>query len=342
MGIKPEMTIRSSKFILLIGAGFTHNFGAPLARDLWGMILGHPVVKNSENVKKELLNNHNIEDVYQKILAGPFSTEEKDAIRSAIFQAYEYIDNIVINWSWGPGSPYPVNMYKVERLINAFCGTYNEPGLLFTLNQDLFLEQHYCNGERPMLPGIPPQDWWFKANPRSLYRNGEFKLNLPSKEQIEQCRKSKINSRLLYIKLHGSSNWIDEHSHKMIIGGEKIGQIEQEPLLLWYFDIFRQVFGQSNRKLLIIGYSFGDDHINEIIANSVIQYGLKIYIISPKSHSELRNQLVTKRRGEEIWQGLGGHYPYHLAKLFPSDQSESAGFQIIQDQFFEGRIVPCP
>ena len=66
----------------------------------------------------------------------------------------------------------------------------------------------------------------------------------------------------------------------MVIGRGKEQLIQKEPLLAWYFKIFKEVLFQTNRHLLLIGYGFGDDHINDIIANAIKQYGLKIYIIS--------------------------------------------------------------
>ena len=258
----------------------------------------------------------------------------------AITHAYKHIDDIIINWSWGPGSAYPVNINKVQKLINAFCGTDNEPGVLFTLNQDLFLEHKYYNFELPLLPGISRQEWWFKPNHPSFYRDWNHYVNLPHKETIEKHRMLKITGKLLYIKLHGSCNWMDAHGQKMVIGGKKIESMQQEPLLAWYLDIFQKVFTQFNRKLLVIGYSFGDDHINEVLAKAVINYRLKIYIIYPSSQREFGDQILRKNWGKEIWEeGLEGYYPYRLSELFPSNQSESTGWQIIQDQFFERRIA---
>lgn len=333
------MEIRTNKIILLTGAGFTHNFGAPLADQLSSIIFNNQQVQTYENVRKAFIEDLDFESVYQEIMEGVYSRDEKEAMKLAITHAYNYIDDIIVNWSGNPGSAYPVNINKVQKLINAFCGTNNEPGVLFTLNQDLFLEHKYYNFELPHLPGISPQEWWFKSNHPSLYRDWQQYLILPSKETIEQYRISKITGKLLYIKLHGSCNWMDAHGQKMVIGGRKIESIEQESLLAWYLDIFQKVFTQANRKLLVIGYSFGDDHINKVLSNAVINYGLKVYIISPSSQREFGNQILQKNWGKEIWEeGLKGYYPYRLSELFPSDQSESTGWHSIQEQFFEQRI----
>src|SRR5439155_13282313 len=85
------------------------------------------------------------------------------------------------------------------------------------------------------------------------------------------------------IKLHGSMNWQREVGGRkvMIIGGGKLTQIRSEPLLDWYYKIFKQVLSRKNQRLLVIGYGFGDPHINDVILKSVREHGLRLYVVSP-------------------------------------------------------------
>ena len=55
----------------------------------------------------------------------------------------------------------------------------------------------------------------------------------------------------------------------MVIGRGKVGQIHNAPLLKYYFELFRNVLFQPERRLFVIGYGFGDKHINKIIAEAV-------------------------------------------------------------------------
>ena len=125
------------------------------------------------------------------------------------------------------------------------------------------------------------------------------------------------------IKLHGSHNWKSfDGSTKMVIGRGKTEQIQKEPLLNYYFEIFKEVLFQDSRRLLIIGYGFGDDHINGIIAEAVRAYGLKIFVISPSSPEKFRNELIKEKKfGEDIWQGISGYFPYKLTDIFPENSS---------------------
>ena len=78
----------------------------------------------------------------------------------------------------------------------------------------------------------------------------------------------------------------------MVIGGNKPAQIHREKLLQWYFDLFQEVLSCPNRRLLVIGYGFRDLHINAVIAQSIQQHGLKLYIISPQSPEGFKNELL--------------------------------------------------
>jgi hypothetical protein len=66
----------------------------------------------------------------------------------------------------------------------------------------------------------------------------------------------------------------------LVIGGNKTESIAQQPLLQWYHDMFRAHLCARDARLMIIGYSFGDAHINKMIFSG-IEAGLKIFIIDP-------------------------------------------------------------
>jgi hypothetical protein len=85
-----------------------------------------------------------------------------------------------------------------------------------------------------------------------------------------------------YIKLHGSCNWNDGTSggRILIMGGQKAIDIEQFPIWTWYH-LFREFLLRPDARLMVIGYSFSDRHINAAIGEGVDR-GLKLFIIDPK------------------------------------------------------------
>lgn len=335
------MNISSNRKILITGAGFTHNFGAPLANQLWAIIFNHWKVQASVKVRNALLNNSDFETVYYTILEGAYSDEEKEAIELAVIGAYADIDktlrnNSYNNVSYDQGIGYQLNM--VLKMVYAFAGMgvhINElPGFVFTLNQDLFLERHHYKGYIPFLPGVENYPSSFTLPERQLSESHLFCLS--SAEKIKNdLEKTLLEHDLYYIKLHGSCNWTSAiRARQMVIGLNKDEQIEKEPVLKWYHKIFRQVLNQSECRLLSIGYGFGDKHINDIIADAITKSGLRLYIISPSPPFEIK----TKERGEELWKGLGGYYNCSLTDMFPIDKSESSYWRNLQLQFFQ-RII---
>jgi hypothetical protein len=84
-----------------------------------------------------------------------------------------------------------------------------------------------------------------------------------------------------YIKLHGSYNWRTETGHLLIIGGAKSIDIAKVPLLTWYHEQFRKLITMPDVRLMIVGYSFRDKHINEHL-EAAARVGAKLFIVDPE------------------------------------------------------------
>lgn len=112
----------------------------------------------------------------------------------------------------------------------------------------------------------------------------------------------------------------------MVVGGNKPAQIHREKLLQWYFDLFQEVLSYLNRRLLVIGYGFRDFHINEIIAQSIRQHGLKLYVISPQSPKDFKSELLRDNDNarKTLWQGLAGYWDWEMKDLCPVSQHDFA------------------
>jgi hypothetical protein len=147
----------------------------------------------------------------------------------------------------------------------------------FTLNQDTLLERTYFKSN--LLEGS--QGKWFRAHspglleehvastnyaPSGIFRSAEHPYTLQDRVQP-------------YFKLHGSSNWRALNGLSILIMAENKGtQIDGVALLDWYRAELRRRLSQTDAHLMIIGYSFRDQHINEILA-SCVHKGLKLFII---------------------------------------------------------------
>lgn len=322
--------------ILFTGAGFTKNFGGLLAKEIWSKIFNHDKVQNQPQLKSLLMEDYDYESIYYKVIGGDYEKDEKDAIEIAVFETYQILDDIVREWISTNNSPYPVNIYEVNKLIERFAGEKHQLGFFFTLNQDLFIERHFNSHNTSLIhPGVSRIPDNHKIIMKYPLENQDYAL-LPTKDRMEDIAKNQLFTQTFhYIKLHGSYGWkSSDGSNRLVIGKNKEDQIAKEPILAWYFELFKEVILKDKRKLFVIGYGFSDDHINEVIADSITQHGLKIYVLSPTEQAVFIKQLNGIKHGKEILSGLSGYFPYKLLEVFPSDQSESHAWREIKERYF--------
>jgi hypothetical protein len=86
-----------------------------------------------------------------------------------------------------------------------------------------------------------------------------------------------------YYKLHGSIKWIaggEGQGRLLIMGGNKASEVNQYPLLNWYYKRFQEYLLRGT-GLMVIGYSFSDQHINQAIMNAANTGTLRLFIVDP-------------------------------------------------------------
>ncbi|MDD2901402.1 MAG: SIR2 family protein [Syntrophales bacterium] len=330
------MKKKATKTILLTGAGFTKNFGGFLAKEMWSKIFNHRLVEEYQKLRKLLCDDYDYESIYHKVLSGEFSIQEKGAITNAILAAYVSLDDVVRNWTFRQGAPYPVNIYGVNNFIRRFAGKNGEFGFFFTMNQDLFIERHF-NDIRTGLgqPAIRRLIDQYMINLRLPIEKINY-ISLPTKDMLQRDLNSYISGQTIcYIKLHGSYGWqSSDGKERLVIGRDKEKQIQDEPLLSWYFELFKEALESKERKLFTIGYSFRDSHINKIIADSAINHGLKLYILSPEDPTKFMTNIKSVEYGEQIRSSINKYYPYNLLDVFPSNQDDSHAWKEIIESYF--------
>jgi hypothetical protein len=326
-----------AKTILLTGAGFTKTFGGYLASEMWAAILNQPEIRNNPKLRMLLISNQNFEDVYEEVLESTnYSPYQQQAFTAAIRRAYEEMDAVIPDCA-------PEQYAACRYFIRLFADS-EDPltrGFVFTLNQDLFLERYYFfnNSDHRTVMKIPgitiDPSLWFSS---SAEPPEKFQVKLPNSNALADYKKTfqtKGTGHFMYVKLHGSYGWQShDGSDALVIGRGKRGRIAKEPVLSWYLELFNEVLHAGDRNLVVIGYGFGDDHINEIIANAIENSGLRLYVICPMEPEEFKNRLLNLngfnvkeiKLGLEIWNGLYGYYrnkvtdfyTAHSDSIFPS------------------------
>lgn len=326
---------KSKNVILLTGAGFTKNFGGFLGSEMWSQIFTEAEIQSNDRLRDVLLQgNCDFETAYSTVMTGGFSEDDKNIMKRVVERAYKNLDDAIKDWVFNDTGPYPVNWYGWNKLTNLFVGQGDVKGLFFTLNQDIFIERR--SGHR--VPGAPffTQELY---NGRCRDFTPDKFVTLPKEDAVVKAEQAlKNHAGLAYIKLHGSYGWkSSDGSNQMVIGKNKSEFIEKEPLLKWYFDLFQKVIVEGGKKILIIGYGFGDQHINKVLVDGVKNHGLQVYIISTRPPAELKQHF--DRGGHlyarEIMNGLRGYFPYQMKEIFPGNQEETIHYKKIQEALLQ-------
>jgi hypothetical protein len=307
---------------LLSGAGLSKNWGGYLGGEIWGCLLSHPKIANDPDLRTILLRRTNFELALADLKSERRNASPFYAALAAVFDAHDLLLR-----SEDSGRPQTFKFLKFLKRFKA-AGT----GYLFTLNQDLLLEGLHHDDiyhERPSRPGIPYAQGAYTARFRGpTLLDGEAQP--PAVPTVVPDGGFPLAGRLNYIKLHGSVDWPGDGG--MVVGGGKPELIAAHPLLSWYRDVFRQVCSHNDVRLMVIGYSFNDPHINETIANGVRGNGLRFYVINPEDPTSLKERL----QPADLWNGVTGYSTRSLRELFAGhDMQDTAELARIARDFFE-------
>lgn len=311
-----------SETVLLTGAGFTHNFGGFLATGMWAEIhnnfLRHYSSPDNSRMIEEIKNKFNYEDLYQSIGdSNEYTPEQIAAFIDAVYNAYDTLGEIIRNYKNKIRSKTDdINISDLSKFLQRLKGSDREHGFFFTLNQDIFIELFFTEGPNgPVCPAIKTDSRFNTGADKELDAT-DLRI-VPKDQELEKMKMAfkKGRERLHYVKLHGSYDWRNEkNKKKMIIGTNKPGQIEKEPLLSWYFQLFKEVLSLDARRLLIIGYGFGDSHINEVIIDAIKRHNLKIYLIKPGNPANFKEKM--DNIDIAVWKATYP-YPHLLKEIFP-------------------------
>jgi SIR2-like domain len=258
--------------ILLTGAGFSRNWGGMLASDVFTYLLGCNEL--DEELRRLLWRDRSFEDV---LAALQFAKDEDGKRR------YNLLTSALVGMFDGMGQAFMQREFEfrnppdTRHSLTSFLMRFDA---IFTLNQDTLLEQKY-------IPLVGPPKWGRAHLPGIKYL-GNPQLTGSIHDRVAVMEPNPSDFRLApgvqpYIKLHGSCNWNDGPSggRILIMGGQKAVSINQFPILSWYHQEFRNMLTRPGARLMVIGYSFSDAHINDAIMDAIKQSDLKIFLIDP-------------------------------------------------------------
>ena len=263
--------------MLLTGAGFSRNWGGWLASEAFEYLLGRPEI--NPRIRNCLWKNKgNFETTFQELRdALQHTKSETDAVDFGAFNAMllGMFEAMKLGFR---STPLETDQASSALRTSLFLAHFDA---ISTLNQDTLLEQHYVyqpahetthgRWAGVELPGLAP--------PSPVVEHGNQITKAAMRHPLPGGF-SNTEGMQPYFKLHGSSNWTYGLGNLLIVGGAKAADIENVPLLSWYHQEFSRLITQPNCRLLIVGYSFNDDHINKHLYAAAAA-GTKMFIVDP-------------------------------------------------------------
>jgi arginase family enzyme len=106
--------------------------------------------------------------------------------------------------------------------------------------------------------------------------SSSFTLREPMTQDSDLIKRE--NDQPIY-KLHGSYNWFAEpHGDRLLVmGGNKTATIGTFRVLARYQKEFQAMLLQPDTHVMVIGYGFGDSHINGALQTAATK-GLRIFL----------------------------------------------------------------
>ena len=258
---------------------------------------------------------------------------DRRALEQALLDAFLSIDREISRPDRDPW----INHYKVQEMLFGFGGRLGQKvdtGFMFTLNQDLWPERYLYNNP-PHCPG-PVLPALHRGPNQRLFTTdiGAYSSEFIMRPFTDPAANESLRGRFNVIKLHGSFNWrTDDGRNAMVVGSNKGGQIEDISLLSWSWQIFRSVLSAGDVRLTIVGYGFGDEHVNAAIADAVENHGLKVFIWDKGNN--LADRVQRSAHGDSIWNALLSFATREMIEVFPSNQSVTEEYQRIQRTVFD-------
>lgn len=308
--------------ILLLGAGFSHNWGGWLANEAFEYLLGVPTL---DEQGRRLLWDHKTEGFEAALSAlQKIGGASLDLMEDAVRQMFQDMNR-------GFFADRADFEFVNETGLNSVCQFLGRFDAIFTLNQDLLLELGYC---RSLPQSISTRRTWSGFAFPGMTPRVDNAMSAEARFAGGWCpdpagtQDPNAHTQPIY-KLHGSSNWVDASGQRMLVmGGDKTASINGSSILAAYAAEFERRLNLPDTRLVVIGYGFGDNHINMALDRAAQAGGLRTFIVDPAGADapdpNRGRQMMIKPRGPQnaVQGSIAGASRRPLSRIFGGDAIE--------------------
>ncbi len=207
---------------------------------------------------------------------------------------------------------------------------------VFTLNYDTLVEQASDAAGVVLLDG-------FVGTQRRVFRPESYEQDLYFPAETTEGRVHRFDRVLHLYKLHGSITWTADEpkiGNPYGVRSSAFDPNETQPLLIYptpakygetlglpYSELFRRFAGALARPqsvLFVIGYGFGDEHVNAIIRQALAIPSFTLVIVDPSPKSTFVTEL-RKQQDRRIWIAEGptlGKFAGFVGEVLPDLSDE--------------------
>ncbi len=215
----------------------------------------------------------------------------------------------------------------------------------FTLNYDTMIEQAGDAEGTILVDG-------FVGTLRRVFRPESYDIDFYFPAQTTEGRVHRFDRALHLYKLHGSITWHrcepdwenpfglyatiynqDCHTGDTLIYPTPLKQ--GQALGMPYSELFRRfgnAIAQSQSVLFVIGYAFGDDHVNAMIQQALAIPSFTLVVVDPEPKSEFVEKLEALK-DERVWIIKGwelGTFERFVERLLPDLRGEEIDIKVME------------
>ena len=335
--------LKSENLVILTGAGSSIDGGGKSVSGIWKQIFGKDENNETENQKKlyldkvlglitneieeikkeefvkkikeeDFCNNKNLEELLSRLEIERKARKNKGEGSKEISDEIKEINSQIKDLCYEKNSEPKTHKDFLTKILAARKKT-SPRAKIFTLNYDTFFEDAASEIKAVVIDG-------FCFNEKRIFNSTDFDLDIVQRENSRIHKEENFYDKVFHLyKMHGSVTWQLEGGEIKKLDKSQIGGNE-EPLLIYpnaskfeesyqmpFYEMisrFQISLRATNTTLMIIGYSFGDAHVNRMIEEAV-DSNLSLKVIAVDPNIEKVDDKKTKEERENLRNMLINH-----------------------------------